>query len=180
MLVDLTSTMSSAPAAKIDRVFDALPGWLFVLCGLALVSIVVLTPAWLDAHETAWRLKVMQAQAQALHEQAQRYRDFQTALEADDPVVLERLAMTHLRMRLTGKWPIHTTPVTQDTADVGAWLAVSQPRIGRELLPYAAPDNRLTRLALGPGRAGLLAVGLLCLIAGLFFNPRSIPRTAIA
>ncbi len=153
---------------------DALPGWLFTLAGSVLLAVVVLVPAWLDHHEAAWRLGIMRAQAQALSQQRQNYEAFASALQADDPVLLERLALTHLNLTLEEKQPVRlSTPASADTADVGAWLAVPQPVIGQDLPAYLAPANRLTRVATGPGRPALLAIGLICLIGGIFFNPRS-------
>ena len=170
---DKRDTPRKAPLA--DRFADALPGWMFCVCGAVLLAVVVLTPPWLELHENAWRLEVMQAQALALRQQTDRYEQFAAAIEADDPVVLERLAMTHLRMSMAGKHPLHVRPVEEDTGDVGAWLRVPQPVIGRDVPYYAAPRNRLVRLVTGPGRPALLAVGLVCLITGVLFNPRSRP-----
>ena len=151
---------------------DALPGWLFTAAGTALLAVVVLTPPWLDQHEAAWRLGVMRAQADALSHQRENYETFAAALQADDPVLLERLALTHLNLSLKGKHAVRLTePASAGTADVGAWLAVPQPVIGRDLPAYAAPRNRLIRVATGPGRPALLGIGLACLIGGIFFNP---------
>ncbi len=151
---------------------DTLPGWLFTAAGAALLAVVVLTPAWLDEHEAAWRLGVMRAQADALAQQRSNYEVFAAALEADEPVLLERLALTHLNLSLKDVYPVRITePASAGTADVGAWLAVPQPRIGRDLPAYAPPNNRLTRVATGPGRPGLLAIGLVCLIGGIFYGP---------
>lgn len=169
---------SDAKASLVDRGADVLPGWLFCVCGLALLAVVVLTPPWLELHENAWRLDVMQAQSQALREQTQRYESFAAAIVADDPVVLERLAMTHLRMSMVGKHPLRVRPVEHDTGDIGAWLAVPQPVLGRDVPFYAPPRNRLIRMVTGPGRPALLAVALICLIAGVLFNPRSRPLVA--
>ncbi|MEM6854145.1 MAG: hypothetical protein AAF593_07030 [Planctomycetota bacterium] len=150
-----------------------MPGWVFCGCGALILGVVVLTPPWLAQHETAWKLRVMQAQAAALAEQAERYESFAAAIADDDPVVLERLALTHLRKTVAGKTPLSVRPVEQETGDVGDWLAVRQPVIGRDVPHYFQPSNRLTRLVTGPGRAALLLVGLLCLVAGVLFNPRT-------
>ncbi|MEM6459018.1 MAG: hypothetical protein AAF710_06465 [Planctomycetota bacterium] len=162
---------SSAPI--LDRLGDALPGWMFVAAGLTLLAAVVLTPPWLAQHEASWRLRVMQAQAAAHAEQAERYQRFAAAVADDDPVVLERLALTHLRMTLAGKQPLRVTTPDRESGDVGAWLAVPQPVVGRDLPAYAPPDRRVVRLLDGAGRPALLLVGLTCLVAGVLFNPRS-------
>ncbi|MEO0514172.1 MAG: hypothetical protein AAF086_02610 [Planctomycetota bacterium] len=176
-----SSTRSRPPAAVpgnwFERRCDALPGWVFCACGALILGVVVLTPPWLAQHEAAWRLRVMQAQAAALAEQTQQYSSFADAIADDDPVVLERLALTHLRQTVAGKTPLWVRPVEQETGDVGDWLAVRQPVIGRDVPHYFEPSNRLTRLVTGPGRAALLLVGLLCLVAGVLFNPHSTRRT---
>ncbi|MEM9882549.1 MAG: hypothetical protein AAF800_06510 [Planctomycetota bacterium] len=172
--------MSRAPitprVSVLDRLGDALPGWMFVAAGLTLLAAVVLTPPWLAQHEAAWRLRVMQAQAAAHAEQAKRYQRFAAAVADDDPVVLERLALTHLRMTLAGKEPLRITTPDRESGDVGAWLAVPQPVVGRDLPAYAPPDRRVIRLLDGTGRPALLLVGLTCLVAGVLFNPRSAGR----
>lgn len=160
------------PTARPATWIDALPGWLFTAAGTALLAVVVLTPAWLNQHEAAWRLGVMRAQADALAQQRDNYETFAAALQADDPVLLERLALTHLNLSLAGKHAVRLAePASAGTADVGAWLAVPQPVVGRDLPDYAGPDNRLTRVATGPGRPALLAIGLACLIGGIFYGP---------
>ncbi|MBB6431170.1 hypothetical protein [Algisphaera agarilytica] len=162
------------PGNWFERRCDTLPGWVFCICGAAILAVVVLTPPWLDQHEAAWRLRAMQAQASALAEQTERYESFAAAIADDDPVVLERLALTHLRKTVAGKTPLWVPPVDQETGNVGDWLAVRQPVIGRDVPHYFAPNNRLTRLVTGPGRVALLLVGLLCLVAGVLFNPRTV------
>lgn len=167
------SLVSETQSGRIERGFNALPGWVFCVCGALILAVVVLTPPWLAQHETTWKLKVMQAQAAALADQAERYGSFAAAINDDDPVVLERLALTHLRQTVAGKTPLWVLPVEQETGDVGDWLAVPQPIIGGDLPHYFAPSNRLIRLVTGPGRPALLLVGLLCVVAGVLFNPRS-------
>jgi hypothetical protein len=156
-----------------EAVADAMPGWMFLLSGLALFAVVVLTPPWLAHQQQAWRLQVMQAQADALSRQTERYEAFANALAEDDAVVLERLAMTHLRLGVAGKRPLWVRPVEQETGDVGAWLSVAQPVVGRDVPVLVATSNRLTRIATGPGRPALLVVSLLCIVSGVLFNPRS-------
>ena len=164
---------ASASVGLVDRVADGVPGLMFLVSGLVLLAVVAITPAWLTHHEHGWRLTVMQAQAAALREQTQQYENFAQALRDDDPVVLERLAMTHLRLGMAGKSPLWVRPLDQETGDVGAWLSVPQPELGVDLPFYAPPRNRLVRLVTGPGRPALVIVGLMCVIAGVLFNPRS-------
>ncbi|MEO1236222.1 MAG: hypothetical protein AAFX76_05480 [Planctomycetota bacterium] len=170
-------TAANAPeptaATLTERCCDALPGWMCCVAGVALLGAVVLTPAWLELDEAAWRLGVMRAQARALSAQAENYAGFAAAIADDDPVVLERLAMTHLRMGAAGKTTLRVVSVDDEPGDVGAWLSVPQPVVGVDLPDYVTPANRLTRLVTGPARPWLLAVGLLCVVGGVGFNPRS-------
>ena len=166
------------PCGAWERVGDALPGLLFLVSGLALLAAVTLVPAWIVHHEHTWRLTVMQAQAAALSEQTGRYEAFAAALADDDPVVLERLAMTHLRLGMAGKTPLWVRPLEQETGDVGEWLSVPQPQLGRDVPRYVPPTGRLVRLTTGPGRPALLGVSLMCIVAGVLFNPRSGEETA--
>jgi hypothetical protein len=159
-----------------ERTLNRLPGWLFVAVGLAILGAVLLTPAILDNGKTAWRLDLMRAQAAAMSEQAERYRMFHAAVLADDPVVLERLALTQLRETHVDKVPLTVRPIDRESANVGTWLAVRQPVIGKDLPGYAAAHNRVTRLAQGPMKVALLVVGSLCIIGGILFDPR--PATA--
>ncbi len=157
----------------VERVADFLPGVMFLISGLALLAAVAVVPAWLAHHEYTWRLMVMQSQAAALSQQTGRYESFADALRDDDPVVLERLAMTHLRLGMVGKTPLWVRSLEDETGDVGAWLSVPQPELGVDVPFYAPSRNRLVRLVTGPGRPALLLVSLMCIVAGVLFNPRS-------
>ena len=177
--LDERAAGQAGPAGWVDRLADALPGLMFLVSGLALLAAVAVVPGWLAHHEYAWRLSVMQAQAEALRTQTQRYERFAQALRDDDPVVLERLAMTHLRLGMAGKQPLWVRPVEEETGDVGAWLSVAQPELGVDVPFYAPPRSRLVRLVMGPGRPALLLVGLMCVVAGVLFNPRSGQASAV-
>ena len=165
--------MSRAPRrSPLSRLLDATPGTLFVLAGVGMLAVVLLAPAWLNNREVAWRLDVMRAQAAAMGEQAARYDAFAAAVAADDPVVLERLALAQLRETPGGKDPVVVRTRSERDSEVATWLAVAQPVVGRDVPAYAAPNRRVLRLATGPGRVALLVVGCLCIIGGVFHQPR--------
>jgi len=178
-----------------EHVTAALPGWLLVSGGLALIALAVLTPAWLSARELGWRQEVLAAQAAALIDQQDRYQRFALALEHDDPVVLERLAYVELGLKPVHKTPLPPVPyrVAGDyrftshapgqgsggggrelfspiaaAGSVDDWLARPLPKVGRELRAYERPNTRLTRLATGRSRFVMLAAGAICLVAGLW------------
>ena len=171
------TTRDLSRAGVVARTADRLPGWMFLLSGLALFAAVVLTPPWLALREDAWRLEVMQAQSSALATQTQRYELFDKALRDDDPVVLERLALTHLRLGVKGKWPLWVRPVAEESGDVGAWLSVAQPQIGQDLAAFQPLQNRLTRIVTGSARPALAGIALLLIVAGVLFNPHSVKKS---
>lgn len=92
-----------------DRVVGGLLGWVFVVVGVAAIAASALIPAYLDTLDTREQRKLIEAKAQQLRDERERYRDFHLALSADDPILLERLAFTQLRLK----------PVGTDTADFG-------------------------------------------------------------
>jgi cell division protein FtsL len=172
-----------------ERVLAQVPGWLFLLVGLTLVALAVLTPAWMGCQRSAWRHEVMQARAEAAQREHRRYQQFHTALKQGDPLLLERLAYAQLRMkptdtRLAGPPADSPVPGGSDarprTGPTGEpamlpivdWLAVPMPRVGQQLDPFQPRDTRLTRLATGPSRWVMLAAGLLFAVAGLAGGPR--------
>ena len=165
--------MSHAPRRSLGtRLIDGLPGTLFVLAGAGILAVVWLGPAWLEHHEVAWRLSVMRAQAEAMEEQATRHDAFAAAVAADDPVVLERLALAQLRETPEGKEAVVVRPRDERESEVGTWLAVAQPVVGRDVPAYHEPRWRVLRLATGPARWGLLVVGCLFMVGGVFYQPR--------
>ncbi len=175
----------------LDTLLTALASWLPVVGGMTLLGMVLITPQWLDWRELAWQRDVLQLQADRLQSQRERYTRFYEALSADDPVLLERLAFTQLRLKPVGKrvmpdlfvgGPTPNQPeispassgIRQQTASparesevIEAWLATPQPIVGQDIRPLAPMNTRLTRLTQGPARYVLLTVAILCLTAGL-------------
>ncbi len=168
----------------IGRLLTPLPEWAFVLCGVALIGLVVLVPQWLDNRSVQWERDLMQVQAQRLERQTQRYRDFHAALAADDPVLLERLAYTQLRRVPVGSRVISEAPVdaaslarpaavTSYDGNIDAWLLEPQPQVGTDVPPHRVIEARLTRVADGSARLGVIAAAALCLLAGLWPRERA-------
>lgn len=79
-----------------------LPGWMLLLGGAALVAMITLVPPWLECRRLSWQTDVMAIQAQQLVSQQTAYKQFLTALREDDPVVVERMAYYHLRLKPVG------------------------------------------------------------------------------
>jgi len=160
-----------------------------LLGGLTLLGMTLITPEWLSWRELVWQRDMLKLQAESLEDQREQYAAFYDALLADDPVLLERLAFTHLRYKPAGKrlmndlWlasgPAPGTtgidagsagmPVMPGTNEViESWLATPQPVVGRDIKPLRPINTRMTRLTRGPSRYVLLAVAIICLIAGLW------------
>lgn len=176
--------------SKLDAAAAHAPGWLTTLGGLAILSAVVLAPAHEALRETRWRAAVMRAHATHFESLADRYRTFHAAIQAGEPVLLERLAYAQFRLQPADKSAVPTPDRSRpggaieagdptvgeplhDVADVHAWLHEPLPRIGEELAPHRPIRSRLSRLASGHTRLGLIIAGGLLLLGGLMWTPRS-------
>lgn len=85
-----------------DAVIGGLVGWLFILVGSATVAATALVPAYYDTLDVQEARQVESIRATMLAEERQRYEDFHEALVGQDPVLIERLAMTELRLKPAG------------------------------------------------------------------------------
>ncbi len=164
------------PPSPLGRFVDALPGWLMLAGGLALVAMATLTPAWLELDRLDQQRAVMQQHAEAMTEQTRRYDAFLQAVLADDPVLIERLAYTQLRLEPVGRFSVATSRgqasswVDLPPGDVDRWLRV-EPVSGEAASPTPPVSSRLTRLAGGVARFGLLVAGVICIVGGLWWGP---------
>lgn len=164
---------------RVGGVFAAVPAWLFIVAGMALLTIAVLTPQWLENRRLAWERDLMLAQSETLDQQVKRYEHFLAAIEYGDPAVMRRLALAQLRMRPddmslleapAGPVEEARDPEASDLAESAAledWLAVPPPQVGQDYAPYSVTQTRLTRLATGRHRLVLVVAAATCLIAGL-------------
>lgn len=160
----------------LDRLLAPLPAHLFIISGMTLLGLAMVMPAWLESRELAWRVSLMKVQAERLSEQAKGYREFNDALAADDPVLLERLAFYHLRLKPAGSEPLMAafpasttarTPTAAATPSIEQMLHRPLPDPGNTTTPYQPPRTRLVLLTTGPMRMGVILAGALCLLAGL-------------
>ena len=169
----------------VDVVLRPVPGWMFVLCGLALVAIGILVPAWEESRKLAWELDLMREQQRRLAAQEQSFKQFDDALAADDPIVIERMAYLQLRLKPIGTDPIEARIRNQIPQRAGApgmpadpahpplppsveqLLYKEMPQPGVNYPDYQPINTRLTRLATGWSRLALMAVGLLFIAGGL-------------
>ncbi len=175
----------------LETLLTALAGWLPVLAGGALLGMTLVTPEWMGWRELLWQRDMLVLQSEGLAEQRASYAGFADALAADDPVLLERLALTQLRYKPVGKRLLDGVGqgfgpgvVEGEVVAVGnpglangqarspgvieAWLSTPQPVVGRDIEALKPMNTRLTRLTTGHSRFVLMGVGLVCLLVGLW------------
>jgi len=90
-------------AMRKDNLFTsmlaALPGWIMLVCGTAMVVVCLLGQSWLEQQRLMSHLQLIQQQARQMERQQVSYREFHQALKQQDPLLLERLAFYHLRLK---------------------------------------------------------------------------------
>lgn len=170
------------------RAAEHAPGFLAVVAGVAVLSAMVLVPAHRERERVEWRRDVMAAQADHLAALAERYDAFLHALAAGEPVLLERLAYSQLKLRPTGKSPMPRGydkrpggaeryavdpgfSRLDDPANLHAWLSQPLPQVGRELAAHRPVRTRLDRLSTGQSRVGLIIAGGMLIFGGLLWSP---------
>lgn len=165
------------------------PGWILLICGVGLLNLTLLIPAWLESRQLAWQRQVMQLQVDRLKRQQQRYEQFQQALGHEDPVLLQQLAYWHLNMMPVGLTPVRVRGTIPGTGDpylvlsglhdstirldhgpqmrIETWLHTPLPQLGVDYKPYQSIRSRLVRITTGSMRIGCVAAGLIFLVGGL-------------
>lgn len=97
------SSREATPShSEADAVVGGALGWLFILVGSAAVAAAALIPGYFDTLDIQQARSVQEINAQMLAQERQRYVDFHKAIRDEDPVLLERLAMTELRLKPVG------------------------------------------------------------------------------
>ena len=93
---------SANASGQADAVIGGMLGWLFIGVGCAAIAAAALIPAYFETLDVKQARKIEAIKAQMLADERQRYVDFHQALVDDDPVLIERLAMTELRLKPAG------------------------------------------------------------------------------
>lgn len=96
-----TNSHDDSPG-QADAVVGGALGWLFILVGCAAIAAAALIPAYFETLDIKQARETEAIKAQMLADEQQRYIDFHQALIDDDPVLIERLAMTELRLKPVG------------------------------------------------------------------------------
>lgn len=173
-----------------DAVIGGALGWLFILVGCAAIAAAALIPAYFETLDIQQARETEAIKAQMLAEERQRYVDFHQALIDDDPVLIERLAMTELRLKPTGTevarhGPSDPLALLVDPSPASAQLALAgQSRVRSIENELSRPDlkqqavidvqvqrPRQTRLiiaATGEYRPILAGAGALLVLMGLW------------
>ena len=105
-----------------DALIGGALGWLFIMVGCASIAAAALIPAYFDTLDIQQARETEAIKATMLAEERQRYEDFHQALVDDDPVLIERLAMTELRLK-----PVGTEVARQSPSDPLALVADPEP-----------------------------------------------------
>ncbi|MCC6578812.1 MAG: hypothetical protein IT440_00085 [Phycisphaeraceae bacterium] len=186
--------------------FDAIPGWLLVLCGAAIFGACLLIPPWKQSKALAWQLDVMRVQAGQIGKELKDYQALERAVEQDDPLLLQRLAFEQLRQKPQGvelmapPAPLLPVGIVLPTDDQKGWSLRYQPSEAGQMLcqpkpveamvehPVPVPgvncvppvevQSTLIRLTTGPLRPVVAALGLVCLSLGLVLSPTRKSRVA--
>jgi hypothetical protein len=160
---------------KFGDLLDALDlgGWLCVVSGMAIVSVTVLAPAWLDVRELRYEQAILRRQAALLDARRQNYEGFVQAIERDDPMLLTRLAWHHLRLSWLEPQVVEVgQAVDGQTLRVDEWMRPTASQLPAVEPLDPLPESRLVRLVLGPPRPWVLAMGGWLILVGLLVTPR--------
>ena len=196
---DDMEVMSATQPWALDRRVSRLPGWLFLVGGLALIALALLTPAWVDCCQLRWQRDMLGDRVEGWANVKQRCQQYHEALQSDDPVLIECLAFDHLRFK-----PVGSTVLTDETRTDEDWTA-SSPPVG-EFAPdaqsiwerrteidmpetieprwiWAEPPiyierhqprlsgSILVRLTSSKSQALVVGLGVVCLVSGLTWSP---------
>jgi len=186
--------------AVLDQVLTALSGWLLLCAGLSILAAGVLLPTWRATESLRVQRDQMFEQAQWMQRQRETFSSVREAVVGGDPIILERLAFHHLRLKPENAQLVRVdeqvlqpgyppsygpiTPVAHENAlpgfsvlvesleTVDDWALEPMHPAPVATSPAEEPRTRLDRLTSGPTRLLTTGFGLVCLIGGLWFGAR--------
>ena len=136
--------------------------WSLLVTGLILIAAVVLIPAWRDVEQARYEQAQLKSAAQWTAEQVDAARRMVRSLDDQDSTTHERLLAWQLNLV-----PSDVTPIAKATYEDGVlgWVESTVPVPA----PAATPPTVTTLEAMvtGPWRLWLLAIGVLCVFAGV-------------
>jgi len=173
-----------------DAIVGGAVSWLFILVGLAAVAAAALIPAYFDTLDIQQARAYQAAEADMLAQERGRYQDFHQALIDDDPVLIERLAMTELRLQPVGTRVAQRTPsdplalVDEPTQEAIDRALMQQPLMRSIENELSRPDlkaqmqievnierpraTRIVQAATGENRPWVAGGGAMLLMLGLW------------
>lgn len=160
----------------LELLVSGLPGWMFLAAGVFIVGATLLIPPYLRNHELLWQRDLLQAQAQQMTRQEGNYQQFLRAIDAGDPVLIERLAFHYLRLKPEGSRVVAASALPGSNgrvySNIDQWLRVPMPRVGVDFPAYSPIRSRLVRLTTSPARLLVIAFGVVCVALGLMSPSR--------
>lgn len=173
-----------------DAVVSGTLGWIFILIGSAAVAAAAMIPAYFDTLDIQQARAEKAAQAQMLADERERYEQFHQALLDNDPVLIERLAISELRLKPVGTEVAQRAPrdpvamVSETGNDAIAAALAAQPVMRSIENELSRPDlkqqaateielerprrTRLVAAATGEHRPWVMGFGALLLLMGLW------------
>jgi hypothetical protein len=154
-----------------------LPDWVFLAAGLTIVTAALLVPPYLEVRQLQWQRGLQAKQYQTMAQQTQDYRTVLRALDAHDPVLLERLAYPYLHLKPAGATPLLVSgpgAPADRFAPVDVWLQRPMPRVGVDYPAYAPLEAPWLRFFMGTLRVPAMKVGIILVFLSLI--PVSRPR----
>lgn len=141
-----------------------------------------------------WREQALTSQMHLLEQQAGIYKQFDNALDEQDPILLQRLAYTQLGLIPEGTGPLNTNqplpPVgqpTYTTQQTDGWFSAptAASLSGQDVFdsvlepgqmpllaqPPQLPSTTFVRLTTGPLRPWVMLLGLVGIVLGLVSHP---------
>ncbi len=181
-----------APVPAGEWIISEAASWLCLSAGLLVLSLTLLIPEMIRNQQIAHQLRVLELQETRATETLERHKNVLEALEYDDPVLLEHLALTQLRLKPVGTHPLtapRVDPAANATSvyDLQNYVAGSTavdavenwlnpiPRPAGEVIPkYRPPPTLLVHwTSERPARGISLFLGIVLAVVGLWPKVRA-------
>lgn len=143
------------------------PGWLFLLSGLVMLTAIILLPPSDDLVGLEYKHQLLIDQQHHALDRLEAYTNFLEALDNEDPVLVRRLAATHLN-----RIPANSEPVAMIGSDLDAsverWIAGTLP-VSRDIPVPEFKDTYLRRICRkgSSGRLWIIGLSAILIIIGL-------------
>ena len=163
--------------------------WTLLGAGVAMLAAAALMPTAREVAQLRWQVGLVHVQAERLAVAEGRYAQVLAAMESHDPMLMDRLAFHHQRAMPSGDVEVvsdngvpgvgyggrgvsmpggmgSTSLSTKNLIE--QWIEPRLPRIGVDYPAFAVAETRLERLMHSRGRFGVAALGVVCVVIGLW------------